>query len=59
MTTPDIPGDDAATGAIRELFGAAAVPARITYGYNRECSIDVSEPEFALAIPILPPANLF
>lgn len=44
-----MPEDDAATGAVRELFGAAAV-ARITYGCNRECSVDVSEPEFALAI---------
>ncbi len=53
MTSLVLPDEDAATGAIRELFGAAAVPARITYGCNRECSIDVNEPEFTLAIPYL------
>jgi len=53
MTIQVLPDDDAATRAIRQLFGTAAVPPRITYGYNRECSIEVSEPEFALAIPWL------
>jgi len=53
MTPQEIPAEDAATGAVRELFGAAAVPGRITYGCSRECSIDISEPEFTLAIPYL------
>jgi Ni,Fe-hydrogenase III component G len=53
MAPHEMPADDDATKAVRELFGAAAVPSRITYGQNRECSIDVSEPEFALAIPYL------
>ncbi|HNX17129.1 MAG TPA: NADH-quinone oxidoreductase subunit C [Methanoregula sp.] len=53
MIHGELPQENAATGALRELFGAAAVPARITYGHNRECSIDVSEPEFDLAIPYL------
>jgi Ni,Fe-hydrogenase III large subunit/Ni,Fe-hydrogenase III component G len=53
MAPHEMPAEDDATKAVRELFGAAAVPSRITYGQNRECSIDVSEPEFALAIPYL------
>ena len=53
MATPVFGEDDPALTAIRELFGAAAVPARIACGGNREYSLVVSEPEFALAIPYL------
>jgi len=53
MTTYVFGEDDPALTAIRELFGAAAVPARITCSCNREYSVGVSEPEFALAIPYL------
>ncbi|MEN6394951.1 MAG: NADH-quinone oxidoreductase subunit C [Methanoregula sp.] len=53
MALHEMPPDDDAIKAVRELFGADAVLSRITYGPNRECSLDVSEPEFTCAVPYL------
>ncbi len=53
MTQTEITGEDAATAAVREIFGSAATPARITYGCSGEYSVNVNKQEFGQAIPIL------
>jgi Ni,Fe-hydrogenase III large subunit/Ni,Fe-hydrogenase III component G len=53
MTAKELPHENTATAVIREIFGAGAVPARITIGSCGECSISPTKPEFERAIPIL------